>query len=109
MLQPPRCIVLRQEHLVCKLKCFLYGLRQSLRAWYAQIDIYLQHKGLRRTSTDPNVYYYRQGKTITILVLYVDELLITSSNPSHISTPKHDLNQEFEMKDLILMKKFLGV
>jgi hypothetical protein len=69
MLQPPGCIVLGQEHLVCKLKRSLYGLRQSPRAWYARIDIYLQHKGLRRTSANPNVYYYRQGKTITIMVL----------------------------------------
>jgi hypothetical protein len=69
MLQLPGCIVPGLEHLVCKLKRSLYGLRQSPRAWYSRIDIYLRQKGVRRTNANPNVYFYRKDKIITILVL----------------------------------------
>jgi hypothetical protein len=109
MLQPPGCAVPGQEHLVCKLKRSLYGLRQSPRAWYARMDLYLQKRGLKRTFSDSNVYYYRRGPITTILVLYVDDLLITGSDQNHILSLKMDLSKEFEMKDLGLMKKFLGI
>jgi hypothetical protein len=39
----------------------------------------------------------------------MDDLLLTGSDPHHISMFKRDLSQEFEMKDLDLMPKFLGI
>jgi hypothetical protein len=40
--QPAGYEQLGQEHLVCKLRKALYGLRQSPRMWYNRIDSYLQ-------------------------------------------------------------------
>jgi hypothetical protein len=109
MLQPPGCAKPGYERLVRKLNRSLYGLRQSPRAWYARIDVYLRRHGLQRTHADSNVYFYRRNTTIIILVLYVDDLLITGSDPAQLSNLKTDLSLEFEMKDLGLMRKFLGV
>jgi len=51
----------------------LYGLKQAPRLWYKDIDGYLQSIGLRQSAEDPNLYL-EQG---VLLVLYVDDLLIT--------------------------------
>jgi hypothetical protein len=41
---------------VCKLNKALYGLKQAPRAWYARLDSYLQKQGLKRGSTNNNIY-----------------------------------------------------
>jgi hypothetical protein len=41
---------------LCKLKKLLYGLKQTPRAWNASLDSYLQKQGLKRGSTDNNIY-----------------------------------------------------
>ena len=109
MTQPPGCIKPRTGHLVYKLRCSFYGLKQSPRSWYAHIDTDLHNRGLKRTAADSNVYYRHHNTSIIILILYVDDLLITSSDSTSIQTLKVALSQEFEMKDLGFMTKFLGV
>eukprot|EP00253_Pinus_taeda_P032137 PITA_32137 len=42
---------------VCKLKKALCGLKQAPRAWYGQIDIYLQQLGFIKSDAAPNLYY----------------------------------------------------
>lgn len=42
MQQPPGFEEPGKEHLVCLLKRSLYGLKQSSRQWYEEIDTYLQ-------------------------------------------------------------------
>lgn len=39
------------------LKIALYGLKQEHRAWYVQIDSYLQQMGFIKSVADPNLYY----------------------------------------------------
>ena len=84
-----------------------YGLKQAPRAWYAHIDSYLVKLGFTRSNADPNLYFkVVQGMSL-ILVLYVDNLFLTSSEPLMIEC-KRELSFEFEMKDLGLMHYFLG-
>jgi hypothetical protein len=47
MLQPLKCSELGREYFIYKLKNSVYGLCKSPRAWYAQIDDYLCHCGIR--------------------------------------------------------------
>ena len=108
MIEPPGCIQPGTNNLVCKLRCSLYGLKQSPRSWYARIDTDLLRRGLKCTIADSNVYYCRQGNSIIILILYVDDLFITESDSNSITTLKTILSQEFEMKDLGLITKILG-
>ena len=62
---------------VCILKKALYGLKQAPRAWYGQIDGYLQKMGFVKSDIDRNLYYMVVENEPLILVLYVDELLLT--------------------------------
>jgi hypothetical protein len=67
-------------HLVCRLKQAFYGLRQSPRAWYSCINLALCQKGLTRSQADSNLYFYQRGPHLLILILYMDDLLVTSSD-----------------------------
>jgi hypothetical protein len=45
MYQPHGFKVSRKEHLVCRLKKALYGLKKAPSAWYIKIDRYLDEHG----------------------------------------------------------------
>jgi hypothetical protein len=97
----------RDSH-VCKLKRFLYGLKQSLEVWCSWIDNYLHGMRFTKSEADSNLYYIIVGGESLILVLYVDDLFLTGSKRL-ISKCKNDLASEYEMKDLGLMQYFLGL
>ena len=62
---------------VCKLKKVLYGLKQAPRAWYERIDKYLTSLGFSKNKANLNLYYKKDKDGMVILILYVDDLLIT--------------------------------
>eukprot|EP00253_Pinus_taeda_P004327 PITA_04327 len=100
--------VLDHQRHVCRLKKALYGLKQVPRAWYERIDSYLMKLGFTRSEVDPNLYFKVENDRPLILVLYVDDLFLTSADPL-IHQYKRELAFEFEMKDLGLMHYFLGL
>ena len=63
---------------VCRLKKALYGLKQAPRASYGRIDSYLQRLGFVKSDVDPNLYYFLVENEPLILVLYVDDLFLTT-------------------------------
>eukprot|EP00253_Pinus_taeda_P010262 PITA_10262 len=75
--QPQGFEVHGKESHVCRLKKALYGLKQAPRAWYSRIDTYLQGMGFTKSEADPNLYFIVIGEEPLILVLYVDDLVIT--------------------------------
>eukprot|EP00253_Pinus_taeda_P002301 PITA_02301 len=106
--QPQGFEVHGKESHVCRLKKALYGLKQAPRAWYSRIDTYLQGMGFTKSEADPNLYFIVIGEEPLILVLYVDDLVITGAERL-IEHCKRDLATEFEMKDIGLMHYFLGL
>ena len=95
--------------LVCKLKKSLYGLKHPPREWYSKMDAFLLSQNFQRCRSDPNVYLQQHDDHIIIIVLYVDDLLITGSTIASISAIKTALHNAFEMSDLGLLKQFLGL
>ena len=97
----------RDSH-VCWLRGVLYGSKQAPKAWYEHTDIYLQGMSFVKSEEDWNLYYIMVGGEPLILVLYVDDLVMTGA-PGLIDDCKKDLANYFEMKDLGLMHYFLGL
>eukprot|EP00253_Pinus_taeda_P007865 PITA_07865 len=93
---------------VTRLKKALYGLKQASRAWYGQIDGYLQKMGFVKSYADPNLYYLVVENELLILVLYVDDLFLIGSS-KRIGDCKKNLATKFDMKDLGRMHYFLGL
>eukprot|EP00253_Pinus_taeda_P024206 PITA_24206 len=96
------------ESHVCRLKRALYGLNKAPRAWYTRIDSYFTGLGFTKSEANVNLYHIMvEGKPL-IIVLYVDDLILTSDDQL-IQSCKEDLAREFEMKDMGLMHYFLGM
>uniref|UniRef100_A0A3Q7GHU4 Reverse transcriptase Ty1/copia-type domain-containing protein n=1 Tax=Solanum lycopersicum TaxID=4081 RepID=A0A3Q7GHU4_SOLLC len=49
------------------------------------------------------------GKELLVILVYVDDLLVTDSNLQHIQQVRKDLQHTFKMKDLGELKYFLGI
>lgn len=94
---------------VCKLKKALYGLKQSPRAWFGRLSCSMKRYGFKQALADYTLFYKRDGHDITILIVYVDDMIVTGSNPSEIEKLRSHLTKEFEMKDLGTLKYFLGI
>ena len=108
MEQPPG-YVQDNSSLVCLLKKSLYSLKQAPRAWYAKMDSFLLDTGFSRCHSDPNVYTKKVANHLIILVFYVDDLILTGSDPKLITHVKSSLKQNFEMSDSGHLHYFLGL
>jgi hypothetical protein len=100
---------IQNSSLVCRLKKSLYGLKQAPRAWYAKMDAYFLSQHFVRCKSDLNVYMLRTSDSLLILVLYVDDLLITGSSASTIVAVKDILHDRFSMMDMGPLHYFLGL
>jgi hypothetical protein len=87
--------------------CALYGLRQASRAWYSRIDTFFTTLG--RSNEDPNLYYSTRKGKYTIILLYVDDIIITANDDANINTLKEHMMSSFKMSDLGDIMYYLGV
>ena len=101
MEQPKGFTIKGKEHLVCRLKKSLYGLKQALRQWYKKFDSFMVDHGYDRIASDHCVFVkkFSNGEFI-ILSLYVDDMLIVDRDTGKIDKLKKELSKSFEMKDL---------
>ena len=63
-------------HLVCKIKKSLYGLKQASRQWFSKLTTELFTQGYTQSKNDFSVFTKRTDTSITILVVYVDDIII---------------------------------
>eukprot|EP00253_Pinus_taeda_P029851 PITA_29851 len=73
------------------------------------MDSFLLEFGFSRCHSDNTVYTKKVGKSLIILVLYVDDLILTGSDPNLINHVKSSLRKKFEMTDLGQLHYFLGL
>ena len=77
MRQPKGFIVEGQEHLVCRLKKSIYGLKQSPRCWNSVLDSQLKKMGFVQANSDPCIYKASAGETFYMGV-YVDDIVLAA-------------------------------
>eukprot|EP00253_Pinus_taeda_P030197 PITA_30197 len=73
------------------------------------MDNFLLDTSFSRCHSDNTVYTKKAGKYLIILVLYVDDLILTGSDPNLINHVKSSLKNKFEMADLGHLHYFLGL
>ena len=87
----------------------LYGLKQSPREWYSNINAFLQKIHFKRLENEPCLYFrHDEDNTIVLLALYVDDLVIAGSSQEAITMVKRQLNGNYKMKDLGVINHILG-
>ena len=105
MKQPEGFAVKGKEHLVCRLKQSLYGLKQSSRCWNSTLDVHLKSMGYVQSTNDPCIY---TGES-SIIGVYVDDFVIAAESSERIEQVRRALSQKFDVKDLGELHYFLGV
>ena len=94
---------------VCRLPRALYGLKQAPRAWFAKFYSIVSWLSFSISSYDSAFFLHRIDKGTILLLLYVDDMIITGDDLSGIQELKDFLSQNFEMKDLSHLSYFLGL
>ncbi|XP_071915997.1 uncharacterized protein [Coffea arabica] len=110
MEQPPGFVVQGENsQLVCCLKKSLYGLKQSPRAWFGRFSSVVMEFGLTRCGVDHSVFYGHSNAGKILLVVYVDDIVITGDDVVGIQKLKSNLQANFQTKDLGHLQYFLGI
>jgi len=94
------------DHLVWKLNRAIYGLKRVPQYWFNTIIPIL-----KKLSFEPfsfNTYLLKHEKKGILLLLYVDDLLISASTITDIHTIRDNLRKQYELKDLKEAKRYLG-
>ena len=93
---------------MCRLRRSLYGLKQSPRARFGRFSSVVQEFGMLRSTTDHSIFYHHNPSGQCIyLVVYVDNIIITSSDQDGIQKLKQHFFTHFQTKDLGKLKYFL--
>ncbi|WVZ56227.1 hypothetical protein U9M48_006795 [Paspalum notatum var. saurae] len=109
MAQPKGFVMKGKENLGCHLKKSIYGLKQASRQWYLKFDETIRKFGFKENDEDNCIYAkFRNGRYI-FLVLYVDDILLASSDMDLLLETKSFLCSNYDMKDLGEASYVLGI
>lgn len=109
MWQPKGFEDAQKPHHVCKLRKALYELKQALRAWFESLKTTLIKWGFYNTKGDTSLFVHSAGKSILIIIIYVDDILVTGSDANELENFIVKLNKVFALKDLGNVHYFLGL
>jgi hypothetical protein len=95
---------------VCRLNKALYGLKQSPRAWFERFIQAMVSMGYRQSQGDHTLFikHFISGG-VAILIVYVDDIIITGDDLVERDILRRRLSAEFEIKELGKLKYFLGI
>jgi len=94
---------------VCKLRKALYGLKQAPRAWYGKTAEFLTRSGYSVAHADSSLFIKEREGKLAIVLVYVDDLIITGDDEREIHQTRANLSVCFQMKGLGELKHFLGL
>jgi hypothetical protein len=107
MRTPPEYSV--PEGMVCHLHRSLYGPKQTPQAWFQRFTSVVTAAGFSASAHDPALFVHVSPRGMTLLLLYVDDMIITSDDPEYISFVKARLSDPFLMSDLGPLRYFLEI
>ncbi|GAB2300803.1 hypothetical protein Dimus_038636 [Dionaea muscipula] len=94
---------------VCRLHKSLYGLKQAPRAWNEKFMSFLPAIGFQPSHSDPSLFVRSHSSTIVILLLYVDDIILTGNSDEALRFVIDELGSVFDLKDMGLLRYFLGL
>jgi histone deacetylase 1/2 len=109
MKQPPGYENPKTPHYVCNLDKSLYGLKQAPRAWFSKLSPKLEELGFLASKADTSLFIYNKSGIIMFVLVYVEDIIVTSSSNKAIDALLQDLNSTFALKDLGDLHYFLGI
>ena len=78
-------------------------------AWFDRLSQRLLHLGFYCGKADSSLFILHKGQSIVLLLIYVDDIIITGNDKNFISDLINTLSSEFSPKDLRSLHYFLGL
>ena len=80
MKQPPNFVAQEELGTICWQRKTLYGLKQNSRAWFGKLGEVVQKFGKQKSKCNHSVFYKNSDASLILLVVYVDDIVITRSD-----------------------------
>ncbi|PWA81457.1 ribonuclease H-like domain-containing protein [Artemisia annua] len=74
----------KDDKRVCKLKKPLYGLKQAPRKWNEKLTSVLKENGFVQSPNDFSLFVKNENDVMLVLLVYVDDIIITGNNIDEI-------------------------
>jgi hypothetical protein len=105
----PSGMTTSSPHDVCKLRRSLYGLKQAPQAWFEKFRNTLLSFHFTQSQYDSSLFFHMSVSGIVLLLVYVDDIIITGTDCGLITKLQQQLHATFYMKDLGQLTYFLGL
>jgi Reverse transcriptase (RNA-dependent DNA polymerase) len=83
------------SNLVCRLNKFIYGLKQEIGM---ENSHFLTSYNFKVSGSDSSLFTRHNTNRTTVILFYIDDIIITGNNSMEIVCVKNDLKQKFEIK-----------
>jgi hypothetical protein len=100
MAQPNGFSMKEKEHMGCHMKKCIYGLKQASRQWYLKFDETIRNFVFKENEKDNCIYAKVKNGKFIFLILFVDDILLASSDVNLLLETKRVLSSNIDMKDL---------
>ena len=86
--------------MVCRLRRSLYGLKHAPWAWFEHFSSVISDAGFKPSDHNPVLFVHTYSRGHTLLLLYVEDMIITGDDSQFIDFVKIRLSNKFSMSDL---------
>ena len=94
---------------ICHLIKSLYGLKQAGHEWNEELNKQLESLGWEPTMVDPCTYVRRKADGVEVVAVWVDDLLLFTSDSNLMENMKLELKLVFEITNLGEPAKIVGI
>lgn len=94
---------------MCCLKKALYELKQTPQTWFVKLGSSLLGLGFTSSKVDSSLFLFQSSIAHIMVLIYVNDILITSDNDIAVQDLIDHLNGMFAIKNLVDLSYFLGI
>jgi Reverse transcriptase (RNA-dependent DNA polymerase) len=107
--QPPGFINQTYPNHVYRFTKALYGFKQAPKAWYGRLSYFLLSNGFVMGQNDTTLFTKKKGNNLLLVQVYVDDIILGSTNPIFVKEFSSLMGSEFEMSMMGELIFFLGL
>lgn len=105
----PEGVTCHKPNQVCKLQKSLYGLKQASQKWYEKLTTLLLQQDYTQSASDYSLFTLKTNDHFTAILVYVDDIILEGTSMPEFDRIKLILDENFSIKNLGILKYFLGL